>query len=231
MAAKGFKELVLIPALTEQEFTFREARAVIDAIFDSIKDSLARHERVELPIGTFAVLQNPQERARRSEKVIELRKYHVDFLPIDEPELAAASAPPSPPRPKRKKKPTKIEPTEPAQTEPSKSELTAAAEFIVGFIREDVRPGNWSLFFEELRIGPAIPAMFERARPKLHELRSLSEAAQVIEECAPEEMPEEPWEHLYACLDWFARWTQRVIPKAVWKQAMKQAMKTLVGLA
>ena len=33
MAAKGFKELVLIPALTEQKLTVREARAVIDAVF------------------------------------------------------------------------------------------------------------------------------------------------------------------------------------------------------
>ena len=37
MAAKGFKERVLIPALTEQDFSVREARVVIDAIFDSIK--------------------------------------------------------------------------------------------------------------------------------------------------------------------------------------------------
>jgi hypothetical protein len=33
MAAKGFKERVLIPALTEQEFGVREARAVIDTVF------------------------------------------------------------------------------------------------------------------------------------------------------------------------------------------------------
>jgi nucleoid DNA-binding protein len=59
---------------TEQELTVREARAIIDAIFGSIEDALARHESVELPIGIFSVWRNPQERARRFGKVIELRK-------------------------------------------------------------------------------------------------------------------------------------------------------------
>ena len=53
MAAKGFQELVLIPARTEQGLSVREARAVIDAVFGSIKDALGRHQRVELPIGRF----------------------------------------------------------------------------------------------------------------------------------------------------------------------------------
>jgi nucleoid DNA-binding protein len=65
MAAKGFKECVLIPALTEQGLSVREARAVIDAVFASIRDALGRHEHVELPIGTFAVLRNPKERGWR----------------------------------------------------------------------------------------------------------------------------------------------------------------------
>jgi nucleoid DNA-binding protein len=60
--ATGFKELVLVRALRKQGLTVLKARAVIDAIFDSIKDALGRHERVELPIGTFTVLQNPDER-------------------------------------------------------------------------------------------------------------------------------------------------------------------------
>jgi nucleoid DNA-binding protein len=223
--AKGFKELVLIPALTEQKFTSREARAVIDAIFDSVKDALRRHESVELPIGNFAVLQNPQERAQRSEKVIELRKYQVDFLPSNAPELAVPAVPPSLPRPQRKKK---LIQREPPKSEPTKDELTLSAELIANFIRSNVQAGNWSLFFDELSIGPSIPAMFERARPKSHELRPLNEAAQVIEECAPKEMPEEPWGHLYACLEWFARWSQRAIPKAVWQEALQQAKKTLL---
>ena len=39
---------------------------------------------------------------------------------------------------------------------------------------------------------------------------------------------EDPWEHLYAYLEWFARWTQRVMPNAVWKEAMQQSKKTLL---
>lgn len=55
----------------------------------------------------------------------------------------------------------------------------------------------------------------------------MSKAAQVIEECAPEQMPEDSRRRLDACLVWFARWAQRVMPNAVWQQAMQQAMKTL----
>ncbi len=66
-------------------------------------------------------------------------------------------------------------------------------------------------------------------QPKPHEFRTLDEAAQAIEECKPPQMPEDSWEHLTVCLEWFARWTQRVLPKAVWKQAMQQAKKTLMG--
>src|SRR5208282_4837788 len=113
----------------------------------------ARHEQVELPIGVFSVGRNPEEQASRSGKLIE-RKYQVEFLPIDEPELAAVAARPSPPRPKLQKKPTKTKPTDsteppttelsetlPAKTEPSRtevtkteptmSELATAAELIV----------------------------------------------------------------------------------------------------
>jgi len=69
-----------------------------------------------------------------------------------------------------------------------------------------------SLFFNELRPSPSIFAVFKNAKPKPDERRPLHEAAQVIEESAPEEMPEDSWDHLYACLEWFARWSQRVIP-------------------
>ena len=101
MAAKGFKELVLIPALTEQDFSVREARAVLDGIFDSIKDSLLRHEPVELPIGNFILVSSTQKRAYRFGKVIDLRQHKILIQPSAELELAAAAAPPSPPRPKR----------------------------------------------------------------------------------------------------------------------------------
>jgi hypothetical protein len=71
--------------------------------------------------------------------------------------------------------------------------------------------------------------MFTRVKPKTDERRPLSEAALVIEECAPKEMPEDPRRSLNACLEWFARWTQLVMPNAIWQQAMQQAMTTLLG--
>jgi hypothetical protein len=78
-------------------------------------------------------------------------------------------------------------------------------------------------------VGPSISAMFKYTEPKPHELRSLSEAAQVIAECKPREMPGDSWDHPYACLEWLALWTQRVMPNAVWQQAMQQAKKTLLS--
>jgi hypothetical protein len=100
----------------------------------------------------------------------------------------------------------------------------------VEFIHKNVQGGNLSNCFHELSDGggPYIPAMFKHARPRPHEFRPLNEAAQVIEEYSPKEMPEEPWAHLYACLDWFIYWTQWVIPIAVYPEAMQQARKTLL---
>ncbi len=220
--ATGFKELVLLPALmepgpTDVGLTRSEAKAVIAAVFDSIRNALLRHEQVELPIGTFTVLENPKE--RRAWKfgqvtVLYAHCYKVEFLPSTELNLAAAAAPPSPPRPKRMK-------------EIVKSELTISAELIVKFVRDECSTtGTFSS--PNFSNGPSIPAVFKHARPQSHELRPLDEAPQVIEECKPQQMPEDSWEHLYACLEWFARWTQRVIPKAVWQQAMQHAKKTLV---
>ena len=140
--------------------------------------------------------------------------YYRIRQPGTELNLAAAAAPPLPPRPKRNK-------------EIVKSELTISAELIVEFIRKNVHDGASSLTNLATPL-PAVPAMFKRTQPQSHELRPLDEAAQVIEECKPPQMPEDPWEHPYACLEWFARWTQRVIPNAVWKQAMQEAKKTLL---
>ena len=53
MAAKGFKERVLIPALRKQGLSVRKAKAVTNAVLVSIKDALGRHEPVDLPIGRF----------------------------------------------------------------------------------------------------------------------------------------------------------------------------------
>jgi hypothetical protein len=69
--------------------------------------------------------------------------------------------------------------------------------------------GQPEQFFHELSDGggPYSSAVFEHVQPKPHEFRTLDEVAQVIEECKPPQMPEDPWEHSYACLEWFARWT------------------------
>jgi nucleoid DNA-binding protein len=217
--ATGFKELVLVPALRKQGLSVLKARAVIDTVLGSIKDALGRHEHVELPIGTFTVLQNPDE--RRAWKfgqvtILYAHKYRVGFLPSDQLELAAAAAPTSPPPPKRKRRKKKR----------VGSELTVAAELIVDFIRENVDADSWSHFFNELSGGrPSISAVFKNVKPKADERRPLSEAAQVIEEYTPADMPEDSWA---ACLEWFTRWTQRVMPNAVWQEAMQQAMKTLL---
>jgi nucleoid DNA-binding protein len=221
MAAKGIRERVLNPALRKQGLSVRKARAAINIVFDSIQDALACHARVELPIGTFTVLPNSKERGWRFGKVIDIPKYRVKFLPSHELKLAAAAAPPSPHYPKRKKR----------EKKPVKSELAISTELIVDFIRKNVPPGNWRFFFNQLSAGArlSIHAMFARVKPRPDERRPLSEAAQVIEECAPSEMPEDPRRHLDACLEWFARWTQRVMPNAIWQQAMQQAMKTLLG--
>jgi len=219
MAAKGFQERVLIPVLRKQGLSVREARAVIDAVLGSIKDALSRHESVELSIGNFIVVQNPERPgAWRFGKptVLYAHRYKVEFLPSDELNLAAAAAPPSTPPPKRKKRKKKR----------VGSELTIATELIVEFIRDNVEADSWSYFFNELSDGrPSISAVFKNVKPKPDERRPLSEADQVIEECTPAEVPEDPWG---AYLEWFARWTQRVMPNAVWQQAMQQAMKALL---
>jgi hypothetical protein len=164
------------------------------------------------------VLRNPEK--RRAWKfgqvtVLYAHRYQVDFLPSDEPNLAAAAAPPSPPDPKRKKRKKKR----------VGSGLAISAELIVEFIRENVAADSWSLFFNELSDGrPSIAVVFKNAKPTPDERRPLSEAAHVIEECTPADMPEDSWD---ACLEWFARWTQRVMPNAVWQEAMQQAQQTV----
>ncbi len=132
--ATGFKKLVLVPALKEQKLSVREATAVIAAVFNSIKDALGRHERVELPIGTFTVMQNPAERRAwkfRNVAVYYANRYRVDFLASSELNLAAVAAPPSPPPAKRKKR----------EKKPVNSDMAISAELIVDFIRRNVPPG------------------------------------------------------------------------------------------
>jgi nucleoid DNA-binding protein len=217
MAAKGIRERVLNPALRKQGLSVRKARAAINIVFDSIQDALARHERVELPIGTFTVLPNSKERGYRFGKFINIPKYRVKFLPNDELKLAAAAAPPSPPPLKRKKREKKL----------VKSELAISTELIVDFIRTNVPPDMWRWFFHGLRAGSSTQAVFDLARPKPGEFRPLDEA--VIHECAPAKMPDDPREQFNACIAWFARWSQRVILKTIFPQAVEQAEKTLLG--
>jgi nucleoid DNA-binding protein len=216
MAAKGIRERVLNPALRKQGLSVRKARSVINTVFDSIKDALARHERVELPIGTFTVLRHPKERGWRFGKVIDIPKCRIKFQPSDELKLAAVAAPPSPSGPKRKKR----------EKKPVKSELTISTVLIVEFIRKNVPQGSWRLFFNKLSAGSSTQAVFTLAKPKPGESRLLDES--VIEECAPQVMPNNPQGHLTANIAWFARWSQRVIPMTVFQQAMQEAKKTLV---
>jgi nucleoid DNA-binding protein len=177
--ATGFRELVLVPALMEPGHTdvgptADEARAVIKAILGSITDALLRHEQVELPIGTFTVVQNPEQ--RRAWKFGQIttfysHRYRVEFLPSDDLDRAAAAAPPSPPDSSRKRKKKIV----------IKSDLTISTELIIEFIRKNVEAGNWTLFFREVSdISPYSFELFKRNRPKTHELRPLDEAAQVI---------------------------------------------------
>lgn len=221
MAAKGFKERVLIPALRKQGFSVRKARDVINAIFGAIKDALGRHEPVDLPIGSFSVVENPEKRRSwRFGKVTTLyaHKYRAVFLAS--PELdraAAAAAPEAAPRVKRKKRKKKR----------AGNELDISTELIVEFIRKYVEADSWSLFFYYLRDSPAITKVFKSVEPKPNEYRPLDEADDVIEECAPARMPKDPRKHLEVCLKWFARWTQRVMPNALWQEAMQAAKEIL----
>jgi nucleoid DNA-binding protein len=199
MAVKGFKKLVLIPALREQGLSVRKARAVIDAVFGSIKDALSRHECVELPIGSFNVVRNPEkQRSWRfgENTTLYARRYRVVFLASAELELAAAAAPPSPPPPKRTKQKTR-------KKKRVGSELTISTELIVEFLRKNVAAGRWHLYFKFLSedYGPFIADLLERNRPKLSELRPLDEA--FIDECAPKEMPETHPDHFTTRLEWF----------------------------
>jgi nucleoid DNA-binding protein len=169
----------LNPALRTQGLSVREERSVINVVFYSIRDALVRHERVELPIGTFTVLPNPGGRGWRFGKVVTFDKYRIKFQPSEEMKLAAVAAPPSQHYPKRKKR----------EKKPVKSEPAISTEFIVDFIRKNVLQVRWRWFFNELRAGSSTQAVFTFAKPKPGESRLLDES--VIEECAPAQMPED----------------------------------------
>jgi nucleoid DNA-binding protein len=161
---------VLIPALTEQGFTVREASSVIDVIFESVKDALLRHEHVELPIGMFEVMTNAKRRIWRFGKVIIRSKYRVVLLPDAELQLAAAASPGSPHRPERPKRKKKV----------IKSELDICVELIVDFVRRYI--ADRQMFFDELCDSPCLPGLFQRAKPEPADIRPLDEAEEVIAE-------------------------------------------------
>ena len=50
--------------LQKRGFTFRKARQVVDAIWESIKEALQRGEKVETPLGRFEVKERPKPRKR-----------------------------------------------------------------------------------------------------------------------------------------------------------------------
>jgi hypothetical protein len=221
MAAKGFKERILIPALRKQGLSVRGARAVIGAVLGSINDALHLHEPVDSPIGNFTVVENPKKRRSwRFGKVTTLyaHRYRVDFLASPELNLAAAAAASTAaPRAKRKK----------LKKKQVGSELDISTELIVEFIRNYIEADSWILFFYYLRDNPSNSEMFKKVKPKSGERRPLDEADQVIEECAPARMPQKPRKRLEVCLRWFARWTQRVMPNPLWQEAMHAAKEIL----
>ena len=51
--------------LQKRTLTFRQARQVVDAIWESIKEALQRGEDVETPLGRFQVVERPEPRTRR----------------------------------------------------------------------------------------------------------------------------------------------------------------------
>ena len=71
--------------LVSRGCSYRAARKIVNLIFDEIKAALKRHEDVDLPFGTFRVVERGQRPHRRwrfgqPQSVFKLR-YRVAFLP------------------------------------------------------------------------------------------------------------------------------------------------------
>jgi nucleoid DNA-binding protein len=82
----GFKQQMAWE-LTQKGFTFREALAAVDAVFESIKEALQRHEDVHLPFGTLRVMGNdgPRREWRFGKVIVTNRSpYTVVFEPTAE---------------------------------------------------------------------------------------------------------------------------------------------------
>ena len=78
----------LTDVLVAHGFTVRDARRVINALFDTIKGALQRHETVVLPFGTLTVESQPIQPYRRWShgRPVEFyqRRYRVVFTPHQE---------------------------------------------------------------------------------------------------------------------------------------------------
>jgi nucleoid DNA-binding protein len=70
--------------LQGRTLTFREARQVVDAIWESIKEALKRGDTVETPIGRFEVKERPEPKTRwqlgRLQRIYRRRKTVVFTL-------------------------------------------------------------------------------------------------------------------------------------------------------
>ena len=71
--------------LVRQGCSYRAARKIVNLIFDEIKAALKRHEDVELPFGTFRVVETSQRPHRRwrfgQPQSVFKQRYRVVFEP------------------------------------------------------------------------------------------------------------------------------------------------------
>ena len=71
--------------LVSRGCSYRAARKIVNLIFDEIKAALKRHEDVELPFGTFRVVERGQRPHRRwrfgQPQSVFQQRYRVAFLP------------------------------------------------------------------------------------------------------------------------------------------------------
>jgi nucleoid DNA-binding protein len=67
--------------------SYRLAQKITNTVFDEIKAALKRHEVVELPFGTFRVVETPQQEHRRwrfgQPQAVFRRRYRVVFEPSE----------------------------------------------------------------------------------------------------------------------------------------------------
>jgi nucleoid DNA-binding protein len=71
--------------LVSRGCSYRAARKIVNLIFDEIKAALKRHEDVDLPFGTFRVVERGQRPHRRwrfgQPQSVFKQRYRVAFLP------------------------------------------------------------------------------------------------------------------------------------------------------